>query len=170
MVEHEHSHAAEVHWGRLMGNSHLHTCAPAPKLSSQERYTRDCRDQICPNYFSGGVTDILLFFVHCLGGPGFTFNHSFCGQGEKRMRTTAPNRPSHHPGAKPQHQALRTSQALQHTPPAGPVQPPRGHQALSSTPLSFGIRAEEMPPSHSPGPELRDGKGQPMQPQKLHCF
>ena len=118
-----------------MGNSHLHTCAPAPKLSSQERYTRDCRDQICPNYFSGGVTNSQLFFVHCHGGPGFTSSHSFHGQGENRMMTTALTWPSHPLGAKPQHQAPGTAQALQRTPCSPSAATQRTPGPLLHTPL-----------------------------------
>jgi len=149
-----------------MRNSNLHTCAPS--VSYQEHYTRYSRYRVCPNYYSGGMTDSELFVEHRHGGPDFTSNHLLHSQGENRMTTAAPNWPSHPLDAKPQHQAPRTGPPTH--PPAVPEQPPRGCQALSSTPLSFGIRAEEMPPSHAPGPELKDGKGQSILPLKLHCF
>ena len=97
-----------------MRNSNLHTCAPS--VSYQERYTRYSRYRVCPNYYLGGMTDSELFVEHRHGGPDFTSNHLLHSQGENRMTTAAPNWPSHPLDAKPQHQAPRTSQALQCTP------------------------------------------------------
>lgn len=138
----------EVHSGQLMGDSHLHICIPPPVFLSEDPIFRNCREQICLNYLSGGTTDIQLFFVHCHGGPDLIFNHTFHGQGGNRLRTAIPNEPSHPQSGKPHHRAPRTSQTLQRTTTAAPVQLPRGQHALSSPPLSFGITVEEIPLSH----------------------
>ena len=158
----------EAHWGRLTGNSHLHTCAPAPKLSSQERYTRDCRDQICPNSISATVRSQLIY-MHSHRGPGTTFSHSFRGQRENRMRTTTPIQPSHPLDAKPQHQAPRISHTLQHTPCSPSAATQRMPGPLLHTPLLWhqGRRDATFSPSRPRG-EGWERTAHTM--QKIHWF
>ena len=116
-----------------MRNSNLHTCAPS--VSYQERYTRYSRYRVCPNYYLGGMTDSELFVEHRHGGPDFTSNHLLHSQGENRMRTTTPIQPSHPLDAKPQHQAPRTSHALQRTPCSPSAATQRTPGPLLHTPL-----------------------------------
>lgn len=112
----------EVHRGQLMVDSRLHICVPAPKLPSENPIFRDCRDLICPNYLSGGVPDIQLFFVHCYSGSDLIFNHTFHGQGDNKLRAAIPNRPF--------------SPSEWETLPQGPkdlTDPPKNHQSCTST-------------------------------------
>ena len=111
-----------------------HLC-PCHKLSSQECYARDGRNDNHPNYFSEGMTDSQLFFAHSHEGPGFTYKHTFHSEGENRMRTTTPIQPSHPLDAKPQHQAPRTSHALQRTPCSPSAATQRTPGPLLHTPL-----------------------------------
>ena len=111
------------------------------------------------------MTDILLFFVHCRGGPGFTSNYSFHSQGENRLRTTTPIQP---PDVKPQHQAPRTSQALQCTRCCTSAAAKRMPGPLLPI-LLWDQDRRGATFSHSDA-EVRDGKGQLMEPLKLNSF
>lgn len=99
--------------------------------------SRYCRDQTCPNNLSRSMIGNWLFFVHCHGGHGYTFNHPYHGQVENRLRTAIPNWPSSPQSGKPLHQAPETSEAHQKTPCAVPVLLPKAVPALSSSLLSF---------------------------------
>lgn len=146
-------------WGTLGSTNReqpLTHSIPAPKLSFQYPYSRDCRDPSC---LSRAVTDTQLYFVL----PWRAWLH--LKQGENRLRTANPSCSSFPRGGRSQgphspSSALTCSPIVTAQSTVGPLLP------IS---LLWDHIRRDATFSHSEA-LVRDGKGQLVQPLKLNSF